>query len=74
MGIIFGIVLGIAMLKFVEARNDYSVRGRNACTFWGVLLAVLLIALMMFTIADYAEAVELQRIEHLLNTIEIFCI
>lgn len=74
MGIIFGIVLGIATLKFVEARNDYSVRGRNACTFWGVLLAVLLIALMMFTIADYAEAVELQRIEHLLNTIDLFCV
>lgn len=69
MGIVFGVVLGIAIAKFVEARNDYSVRGRNATTFWGVLLAVLLIALIMFTIAGYAEAVELQRIEHLLNTI-----
>ena len=74
MGIILGIVLGIAISKFVEARNDYSVRGRNACTFWGVLLAALVIALMIFMIADYAEAVELQRIEHLLSTIGLFCI
>lgn len=70
-------MIGIPVRLDVAREEDHSVRdyyrrrSRYDSTKMGVALTTLVVVLLLVMVADYAEAVELQRITRLLNAVEV---